>query len=836
MKYIIFILLFFSFIRADSILLVKKGWQLIGSSTSFDNMDKFESQNVEQVWHFDATTQKWLGFSPDNSIQEKMKKHNIPPLKELKSWHGFWVKSKQDWSLILPDNNYQKKDTNSPKDIIELKKGWNLISLPVDFIVSADIFKGFIVWKYNSNGKWELFDKDNNSKENFPPIKHINNSDALWVKATKDTNLSVVKSSSKLHNFSSKEKMIEYIKEMIVANNRPSYWGVERFYLQEPILVDSTPILGQSGESEERANILTAQDTTHTNLQESDVDESDVLKHNNKYIFNIVSSKPNHINITSFDKLVSSSEKKILNQIYFDNNVTLESLYLVNNRLIVIADYCNWDYKVNSIYSDSGLRSIIDIYDVSDINSIQKVVSYKIDGEIINSRVIGDELYLISSFVPSVNISYPKKYIELSPTCKEYFEFLDTRGYLGEDSKKYAQCFDINRDDNNRYFVYDYDNPDVKVGKLIPQITNDNLKRDLLTPSRLYAPSKQNQMPTITTILNISIPSGRYQNSNSFVGYSTTQYASPKALYLVSNQYPIYYDFYNYKERSKIYKFDLDNELKYKGAGEVLGNTINQFALSEYKDILRVATTQEIFSRDNISQNSIYTLKEENGELKVIGILNGLGKKGETIRSVRFIKDKAFVVTFRQTDPFYTIDISNPAQPKKVGELKINGFSAYLHPIGDDKILGIGRNALEDGELRGLKVELFDISDFANPQSLDTIYLKKAFYSELENNHKAFIYRNSDNLFAFPYTQDEGKSENEYQENKRSNYLGVYQVENNSLKKFTPIKEKVISNSTNNVWGRGHLRGIIFDLKNKTYVSLFNQSDFSVTRELNITE
>jgi len=99
-KIILSLLILFSTMVADSVLLVKKGWQLIGSSTPITDMSQFKSSDVEQVWHFDSQTQRWLGYSPDSSIQARMRDKNISKLTSLKNWHGFWVKSKRDWNLL----------------------------------------------------------------------------------------------------------------------------------------------------------------------------------------------------------------------------------------------------------------------------------------------------------------------------------------------------------------------------------------------------------------------------------------------------------------------------------------------------------------------------------------------------------------------------------------------------------------------------------------------------------------------------------------------------------------------------------------------------------------
>ncbi len=826
-KIILLITLLFSFSMADSVLLVKKGWQLIGSSVALDNMSKFTQDKVEQVWHFDAKTQTWLAYSADPKIAKRISDKNIEKLKKLKSWHGFWIKSKKDWTMTFPNKQLNSEpDTTNSADKIELKKGWNLISLPIDTVLSADIFKGMIAWKYTNN-RWELSDASKTT-ENVPKLGHIKNSDGLWIKVDKDKTILIEEEASKLHNFTSKKEMNDYIKEMATLYQRP-YCGIEPWIgnpqgrdIAIPMNEDTFAIQGASTSN---ANAV-ATNTSNTNLQETNVDEADILKHNNKNIFYLgkaSNGNRNYINISSFENL-ATQQKEVLERIKLEKNKNIDSFYLVDEKLVVLSES----------YSTSS-QSIVDIFDVSNIQNIKKISSYSVDGYLKNSRVIGDNLYLISTFNPNYEIRYPKEYIEeVAPICKEYVkgETGISTTSISEGSEdgsyetsqpyepnKYVDCYGIQYEEN-RYFRYNYDKPIVAVLKALPQIEGSKgSKQDLIKPSRLYASAKKKQSTTMTSISKFSINAGKYVKTTSYIGRSSIEYASSNSLYLVSDEYPYYYDFNNYKSRSQIYKFDFDEALSYKAIGSVYGTALNQFALSEYQNILRIATTEGFSWRGAGTNNSLYTLKEENNLLKSQGVLSGLGKKGERIKAVRFMGNKAYLVTFKTTDPLYTIDLSNPKKPKKMGELHINGYSAYLHPIGDNKLLGIGQDTDSEGRREGVKIELFDISDFENPSSLDSITLAKGTYSELENNHKALAYRNSDQLFAFPFS-NYGNELNNYQQ---SNHLGIYQIENNMLKSYKNINDK----SPN--WGEH--RGLIFDLNNTTYISFF-ADDKVITTQL----
>ena len=159
----------------------------------------------------------------------------------------------------------------------------------------------------------------------------------------------------------------------------------------------------------------------------------------------------------------------------------------------------------------------------------------------------------------------------------------------------------------------------------------------------------------------------------------------------------------------------------------------------------------------------ITILEPQDSELVVVGMVAGLGK-GERIYSVRFIEETAYVVTFRQTDPLYTVDLSDPSDPKVLGELKILGYSAYLHPLGDDLLLGVGQDADERGRVEGTQVSIFDVSDPANPERIAQLTLAKGSNSAVEYDHRAFLYWDPASLAVIPiqrwsWEAREGKEE-----------------------------------------------------------------------------
>lgn len=173
--------------------------------------------------------------------------------------------------------------------------------------------------------------------------------------------------------------------------------------------------------------------------------------------------------------------------------------------------------------------------------------------------------------------------------------------------------------------------------------------------------------------------------------------------------------------------------------GKIPGTLLNQFSLDEFDGNLRIATTIGDSWSDVGSTNDVYVLDKK---LNVIGSILDLGL-GERVYSARFIKDKAYLVTFKQTDPFYVLDLADPKNPQKKGELKIPGFSSYLHPLADNKILGVGR---EDSKV---KLSYFDVSDPANPQEIAK-YLLDEYWTEVSDNHHAFLQDAKHQLFFIP--------------------------------------------------------------------------------------
>jgi uncharacterized secreted protein with C-terminal beta-propeller domain len=200
-------------------------------------------------------------------------------------------------------------------------------------------------------------------------------------------------------------------------------------------------------------------------------------------------------------------------------------------------------------------------------------------------------------------------------------------------------------------------------------------------------------------------------------------------------------------EYTGIAKFNAD-DLSFIAAGKVPGRTLNQYSFDEWKDHLRVATTigdQSRFYFSGFNSNRTETVSDVyvlDGSMKVTGSVKNLGKT-ERIYSVRFMANRGYVVTFRQTDPFYVLDLTNPNSPQLKGELKIPGYSSYLHPISEELVLGIGRE-------NQVKLSLFNVKDAQNPKEVSKYELAGEYWSEAMDNPRAFLQDDKYSIFFMP--------------------------------------------------------------------------------------
>jgi uncharacterized secreted protein with C-terminal beta-propeller domain len=261
------------------------------------------------------------------------------------------------------------------------------------------------------------------------------------------------------------------------------------------------------------------------------------------------------------------------------------------------------------------------------------------------------------------------------------------------------------------------------------------------------------------TVLTIDVDKGLDPvDSDAIMTDGQTVYASPDRLYVAtekaiaeqpnSAQPPP-------SQQTEIHAFDISkpDETVYQGSGLVTGALLNQYSMSEQDGYLRVASTDAPLwwspSENRPTQSFVTVLKQDGGALEQVGRVGDLGK-GERIYAVRFLGDVGYVVTFRQIDPLYTVGLGDPEHPKVLGSLDLLGYSAYLHPVGDGLLLGVGQAANEQGRTQGTQVSLFDVSDPAKPTRLSNALVGTGSSSDVEFDPHAFLWWDPLKLAVIP--------------------------------------------------------------------------------------
>jgi inhibitor of cysteine peptidase len=253
------------------------------------------------------------------------------------------------------------------------------------------------------------------------------------------------------------------------------------------------------------------------------------------------------------------------------------------------------------------------------------------------------------------------------------------------------------------------------------------------------------------------------------LGASSNVYVSLYNIYLT---FPVWGTGVGDFDKTSIYRIQIEGDkIEYVASGEVPGMVLNQFSMDEYDGYFRVATT----TYEPIQRNHVYVL---NMALNITGSLENLAP-GESIHSARFMGERGYLVTFKKTDPLFVIDLKDPYNPQVLGELKITGYSDYLHPYDETHIIGIGKEAVEAEEgdfawYQGIKIALFDVSDVSNPVEISKYEIgDRGTDSPVLYDHKAFLFDKSRNLLVIPVLVAQ-IDESDYPEGVPSNAYGEY--------------------------------------------------------------
>ena len=452
-------------------------------------------------------------------------------------------------------------------------------------------------------------------------------------------------------------------------------------------------------------------DFSGTNVQEAGVDEADIVKTDGRRIFTLSSGRL---------VVVDAASRTSLGWVTVAEGWGRE-LFIDGDSLLLITR--------STSDSADGSETVLQRVDVSG-DSPEIVQTVSVQGNYISARSVGATARVILRYDPQWN-----------------FPFVFPQNENAEDVAEAA----------NRAAVLNSTLDD-----WLPHYTTgtaDSSTGSLLVPcGDVHAPSVFSGFG-VTTVISVPI-SGAFDPSEStaVTAPGDTVYASTGSLYVATTRWVESETFSDDDEwedawrqrRTSIHRFDIAGaQAAYQASGEVLGVIHNQFSLSEHAGHLRVVTTVGGPWGDE-SESQVRVLSTDGDVLVEVGTVGDVGR-GEQVQSVRFVGDVGYVVTFRQIDPFYTIDLSDPTNPAILGELKIPGFSSYLHPISDTMVLGVGSDADDDGRVTGAKVSLFDVSDLAAPREV-AVWTAPDGWNDVGWDHRAFLWWAPENLAVIPVT------------------------------------------------------------------------------------
>lgn len=457
------------------------------------------------------------------------------------------------------------------------------------------------------------------------------------------------------------------------------------------------------------------QEYSKTNIQVENVDEADIVKTDGKYIYYVVGKKIIIADITKKEELLQIAKIDFSSEKY-----TPSELYINKNKLIILGNENAYSYDTgitvkettNSVYK-KGIykqKTVAKIYDLSSIKEPKEERTIEIEGNYVSSRMIENNIYFIGN--------------------KSVY--------------------------TNNIATYEIKDLDEDIYKPMYKDTLNSNSEKLIDFDKIYYFDNIESLNYLT-LAGFSIDNKKEANIQTFLGAGEKVYSSSQNIYIAKQKNV--YDADTHKSLgydTKILKFNLNNgEIKFKAEADVTGGINNQFSMDENNGYFRIATTIGVSSwdvDDNSSSNSLYILDEN---LKEVGKVEGIAK-GEKIYSVRYVGSKAYVVTFKTMDPLFVIDLSDVKNPKILGELKIPGYSTYLHPYDETHLIGFGydtkENSSRDGYVQnGLKMSMFDVTNLNNPKEMFTVKIgEKNASSPLIHDHKALLFSKEKNIIAFP--------------------------------------------------------------------------------------
>ncbi|MDR1735518.1 MAG: beta-propeller domain-containing protein [Oscillospiraceae bacterium] len=495
-------------------------------------------------------------------------------------------------------------------------------------------------------------------------------------------------------------------------------------------------------------------DFSQINSQVEGVDEGDILASDGKCLYAFSSSRQS-VYIVG----VSGADMKLLAEIPLsadaDSYTRLIEIYVRGDYLVLVTGSSEHLGPINTLTDTAAPSGFIwyptrqftqyTVYDISDRENPVLSRSFEVEGNAVSTRMIGDVLYFVST-----------RYVYALP--------YDTMEGIGE-----GDILPVYRD------------------------TVSNEKYQVVPPQDIYYFPESTE-PTYMFVGAFDITGEESAAMDSFIGAGNQVYMSAENLYVASNKW----DSKTGRELTQVYRFAIDGaSISFAADGAFEGSLLNQYSMDEYNGVFRAATTS--WGQGNY----VNTLDAQT--LKPLGRTEALAPD-EQIKSVRFMGDIGYVVTFRQTDPLFAIDLSDPSKPAILGQLKIPGFSTYLHPVADGLLIGFGRNVIETyvdlpgggrevvGTLDvGLKVSLFDVSDPTDPKEIDVLALGRNTHSSACDNPRAMMVDAKRGIFGFDVIDYNYTNYETYNRQPQSMF-GLIEVRGRELVDLATLKDLDASN------------------------------------------
>ena len=520
-----------------------------------------------------------------------------------------------------------------------------------------------------------------------------------------------------------------------------------------------------------------------TNNQVAGVDEADIMKTDGNYVYLL------DYNDLYIIKAKPASDAGVITKITFKSRP--QEFYISDGRLVVFGyDDQIYSNKTYQNFKRQGQYTYLKVFDVSDPKNPKQVRDLNLEGNYSDSRVVGDYLYMITNNYQNYLMSEPllPRIMEdgqvlaekcgLSAKCYNPNVFYFNIPYQ---SYNFTSVTAINVKDasesiasniyllsgnqnlyvspNNIYITYtEYLNEsdverDVVIDLIKSRLSSENqdkiAKIDAVDSFILSDTEKKNKIFALVENYVAGLSADSQNNLQTEIDTKLKQTLEDKAKDM---------------EKTVIHKIAFSgSKLEYKAGGQVSGHVLNQFSMDENNGYFRIATTRSqswsrLESANKASYSNVYVLDDN---LKTVGTLENLAP-GEQIYAARFMGDRAYLVTYKQTDPLFAIDLKEPNNPKVLGELKMPGYSSYIHPYSENLLLGFGRDTSIDAsgasKTKGLKLGLFDVTDPSAPRELDSFVTGDSYSDSIAlSDHKAFLASSGKNLISIPVTLKSGQ-------------------------------------------------------------------------------